>query len=621
MSEAAHVTPAFAPVAQQVMLRVWLRRWLAWLGRTLWPLVGMLVILLIASATTGSSFLATLIWLSLATWLLVPLGLTWWKKPGHYSTLALWDQAAGRREAFASAWWFEQQAPLTKSQSAHVAAQRDLLTAALPALPQDLPLQPHRWLWVPPVLTLAALFITASLNGTRVELTLDGQMQETARREADKLAKTDWEKKKLDGLKADEQSELDKLKENLKQTAQNLENAAGKDAREVMADLERRAREAEKLAERLGADKDAWASDKLVKSLREHADTADLGDAVAAKNAAQSAKAAEALANQLKSPQLTNDTRERLNETLKDTQKESEKEDRQRAVGQHVLGAGDQLQQTKPAEAGAEFDKLADKMRDLARREQTRGELEKLAQQLRDAGSNIAGQNAAGGMQEMTAAGQLGQNGQTGQQTPQVGQAQPNQMGQMGQAGQQQLQPPGLGQTGQQMQMLQQNPVPGTGQGQQMMMAQGKQGQPGEGQPMLMAPVPGQKPGDKPPDAFLLGPPDGKPGGDGPAILLAMPGGQQPGVGKADLNAEATAKQNSANQAVVTAQQNKEGQSSVRAVEGGARKENAGRSASQIAVETLAAEEEALDESALPPSRREQVRRYFTELRRRFEGK
>jgi hypothetical protein len=612
----------FASIAQQVARWVALRRWLGWLGRTLWIAVGGVAALALIAIISGSQAFSILAWIALAAWLIAPLAYILWQRPGSYSVLALWDQAAGRREAFASAWWFEQQQALTEAQKAHIDAQRAILPEAQTALSRDLPLQPHRWLWLPPVLALAGLFISAAVHPAPEVLTLDEKMEQVAKKEGEKLAQTDWQKKKLEGLDAEEQAALEKLKQSLKQTAEDLEKAGGKDARDVMSDLERRAREAEKLADRLAADKDTWASDKLIQSLREHADTADLGDAVAAKNASQTAKSADALAQQLQSPQLTNDARERLNETLKDSEKSAEKEDKTRTVGQHVLSAAEQMQKTQPAAAGAEFQKLAEKMRDQARREQAQKELEKLAQQLRDAGSNITGQNEAGGMKEMAAAGQqspLSQQQQKAGETPKVGQSQPQQPGQQGQP---QMQPPGLGQMSQgQQQMMQQNPVPGTGQPQQMMMSQqppGQQGQPPkDGQPMLFAPIPGQKPGEKP-DAFMLGPPGQNPG-EGPPMAIAMPGGKDPGVGKADLNADATDAQKAGNQNVVAAQQNNDGASSVRSIEGGARKEDASRTASQIATETLAAEEEALDEAALPPSRREQVRRYFTELRKRFE--
>jgi hypothetical protein len=57
----------------------------------------------------------------------------------------------------------------------------------------------------------------------------------------------------------------------------------------------------------------------------------------------------------------------------------------------------------------------------------------------------------------------------------------------------------------------------------------------------------------------------------------------------------------------------------MRSVEGGARKEDPTRSATPTTLEAIQAEEAALDEAALPPARREQVRRYFNELRKRFE--
>ncbi len=628
MTSAPSPTNNFAPLAQQVRRRVWLRRWLGWLGRTVWPvsllLSGVVVAMLFAGSATASGW-GTFVFLA---WFLGSAAWAAWKMPGAYSALAFWDSQTGRREAFANAWWFEQQPARSPMEDGHLRQQRDLLPLAQKTLAKDLPLPLFkRWLEVPLVLLILIHSLTLAQKH-RGEIPLDPAMQAAAKVEADKLAKTDWEKKNLAGLEESEKADLEKLKENLKATASSLENAKGQDARQVMSDLERRAREAEELAERLGTEQDAWASEKLIQALRTHADTADLGDAVAAKNAAQAARTADALAGQLKSPQLAESSQDRLKETLQEVEKTSEKEDRQRIVGQHVLQAGDQMQKSQPAEAGAEFEKLADKLRDMALREKSREELEKLAQQLRDAGSNIAGQNEAGGMQQMNAAKENSpqqSQSKSGQATPQVGQSQP------GQPGQQALQPPGLGQTNQnQMQQQQQQQgqgQQGQGQPQQMMVGQmgqaGKPGQPGQqgqqGTPMLMAPVPGQKLGDKPPEAFILGDPPNDPSAGAPSITLNMPGGREPGVGKADLNNDPTAKQDSSGSAVVNAQQNTEGQSSVRAIEGGTRQESSTRTATQTAVDFIQAEEAALDDSALPPARREQVRRYFNELRRRFE--
>lgn len=620
MDQTASLTPAFAPVAQRVQVWVVLRRWLAVLRMTLIP-ASLVLVLLVLAALRGSG-LALSPWLGLFGWLAGSLGYAWWRRPGQFSALALWDQAAGRREAFASAWWFEQHAEEGAAARAHIDAQRAVLAQAWPAsLKQDLPLRPDRWLAVPLLIAILGSFISIVIAPPSTVVEMDPEMTRKAAAEAKKLAQTDWEKKKLAGLKDEEAKQVEDLKQKLQKTATDLANAGGKDARDVLAELERRAREAEKLAEELGSGKEPWASEKLIEALRQHGDTADLGDAAAAKNAQAAAQAAAALASQLKSPQLTAEVKERMNETLKDVQQQSDQEDRKRALGQNVLAAGDQMQQGKPAGAGEEFQKLADKLRDQALREQSRQELQQLAQQLRDSGSSIAGQQEGsnGAMQQMSQAGQGESSEQQGQQSaPQTGQAQNNQ---------QMLNPPGMGQSGQQNQM--QQPHGGQGQGQQqpmMSMGQGqegqagKQGQPGDGQPMLLAPVPGgAKPDDKSPVVILPG--EGVPA-DPNGPMLTMPGsGLPPGNGKADLNNTPTTKQNTENQSVVRAQQNSEGQSTVRSVEGGVRNEQSTRTATQTALEAIQAEEAALDEAALPPARREQVRRYFNELRKRFEGK
>lgn len=607
---------SFAPVARQVRAWVVLRRWLAVLRMTLIPAT-LVLVLLILSTLRGT---AGLPWLGLLLWLAGSLGYAWWRRPGEYSALALWDQAAGRREAFASAWWFEQRSEGGDFARAHITAQQAALPQALPALRKDLPLRPDRWLALPLLIAILGSFISIVTAPRSEVIPMDVEMTRKAAEEAKKLAQTEWEKKKLAGLHDDERKQVEDLKQQVQKTAQDLANSTGKDARNVLAELERRARDAEKLADELGGGKEAWASEKLIDALRQHADTADLGDAVAAKNAPNASKAAEALASQLKSPQLSAEARERMNETLKDARQQSEKEDRQRTVGQNVLAAGDQMQKGDAPAAGAEFQKLADKLRDLALREQARQELQQLAQQLRDSGSSIAGQNGGdGAMQQMSQAG--GQQGQGGSQgAPQVGQTPPS-------AQQQSLTPPGMGQSQNPMQQQQQQQG-GNGQGQQQMMqmGQGQQGQPGQqgqqpsnGQPMLLAPVPGGKSDGKPPTFIMPG--EAPPGASGGPVV-ALPGaGRDPGVGKADLNNQPTQKQGSGSQNMVQAQQNNEGQSTVRSVEGGPRTEQSARSATQTALDAIQAEESALDEAALPPARREQIRRYFNELRKRFEGK
>lgn len=609
--------PAFAPVARKVQAWVVLRRWLSVLRMTLIP-ASLGLLLLNLALLRGSPLLMP--WLGLLLWLGGALLYAWWRRPGEFSALALWDDAAGRREAFASAWWFEQRREDSDSARAHIASQRQLLPGALPALTRDLPLRPDRWIALPLLIAIIGSFISIVTAPPSDAIPMDAEMTRKAADEAKKLAQTDWEKKQLAGLLEDEQKQVEDLKQKLQKTAEDLANAAGKDARSVLADLERRARDAEKLADELGRSQDDWASSKLVEALRQHTDTADLGDSVASKDSQAAAKAAENLANQLKSPQLSSDAKQRMAETLQDVSRQAEEADRQRTVGANVLSADDQMQQGDAPAAGQEFQKLAEKLRDLSLREQARKELQQLAEQLRNSGSSIAGQNETGGaMQQMGQAGQDSQGNPQGQTTPQVGQAQNLQ---------QSLTPPGIGQQGQQNQMQPQN-QPGGGQGQQqqqmMTMGQsqpgqpGQQGQPSGGQPVLTAPVPGAPPPDPNAPILLMPPdPDSPPGENGP--LIALPGsGRDPGVGKADLNNSPTSKQASAGESVVQAQQNSEGRSTVRSVQGAPRTETGTRAATQTALDAIQAEEAALDESALPPARREQIRRYFNELRRRFE--
>ncbi|MDB6117072.1 MAG: hypothetical protein JWO08_853 [Verrucomicrobiaceae bacterium] len=609
--DAASPILAFDAAAGRALQRVALRRWLLLATSTLrWAVVAVaagVVLQWLGMTGVWLPFAVVVVWLAgCAMW-------AWRQRPGKYEALALWDEVRQASEAFAAAWWYGLQPERTPMQQQHLNAQAAVLETALPRLAKDLPLRINRWLWAAPALACVGLAGNLWLHRTPPQELLSDSMQQAAVQEAKSLAQTDWQKKKLQGLTEPERQEVEKLKQDIKSTASGLQSEAGKSARDVLNNLEQRAREAEKLAQRLGNEAGAWASEKMVAELRKHADTADLGDAVADKNAAQTAKTANDLASQLKSPQVTAEFKERLGAALKEVRKQSETEDRKRIVGSHVIAAGEELDLSKAQEAGLEFEKLAGTMQEMARREQSRKELEKLAQQLRDAGSRIAG-NQGGGLQQMAAAGQSGQQGQ--QQSPGGQGRQQTQNAQtMNQAP---LQPPGLAQNAPQT-LMQEAPQPASGE-QQQGMAQMRPGQPpGQGKPMLFAPVPGMKPSDKPPEALILGkdPPKDP---EAPSIVLNVPGGQQPGNGTAKLDNAPTAAKKAAGDSQVNAVQGNQGQSSTHSVEGGIRQDGASRSAQQTAVEFIQQQEEALDDAALPPARREQVRRYFTELRKRFEA-
>ncbi len=122
-------------------------------------------------------------------------------------------------------------------------------------------------------------------------------------------------------------------------------------------------------------------------------------------------------------------------------------------------------------------------------------------------------------------------------------------------------------------------------------------------QPKLFAPIPGM--------------PQGKP--DAVIIMPGASSGNQAGNGVAKMDGKATQQSKATQQGVVNAQRNADGASAVRSIDGQARNEQATRNTQAAAISAIAAEENALDDSALPPARREQVRRYFNELRKRFE--
>lgn len=432
-SAAAVDVMTFAPVARKVQVHVALRRWFEVLRMTVVP--ASLGIALLALSVAQRTPIAP--WLGLLLWLVGALIYSWFRRPNAYSALALWDEAAGRREAFASAWWFEQRGEEGELARKHIEKQRAMLPHALPTLRRDLPLRPDRWLALPLVLAVMGSTISAITAPEKEEWVVDKEMSGRAAEVAKKLAQTEWEKKHLAGLQEDERKRLEELKQQMSKTAEELATAAGKDARSVLAELERRAREAEKLAGEMEGRSESWASEKLTEALRQQADTADLGDAVAAKNTATAAAAATALARGLQVPQLASETKERMTESLKEARQQSEPEDRQRLVGQNVLAAADRMQAGEVSAAASEFQKLADKLRNLTLREKARDELRQLAQQLRNSASDITGGDKNGAsMQQMNALGNQGQGTSSAPQVPQ--QSTPQQM----------LTPPGMGQSG-----------------------------------------------------------------------------------------------------------------------------------------------------------------------------
>ena len=556
----------------------------------------------------------------IGAWLLGTMAITWLRRKSPLQALAHWDDATDGTSALASAVFFEESPTDNHAagEELHLERAQQLLTKRSQSLAADLPISRPHWSWVALALALAFAATPGFRAGIALEdLLITDAMRLRAEGEAGRLAEG---RKALNGLKELSEEERERVKElgeMLDETAEMLSDASDMTSRELLEALEARARAAEELADELGGEGEEWASKAMLEEMARHADTTDLAAAIQDHDAELSSEQSNALAEKLAAPELSIEAEQRVDEALGRTMEKATEEDKARPVGEHVGQASVNLDQDQSAAAAKDFQTLAEHFRDLARREQARDELKELADQLRESGSNIA-QSQLDQMQELGAgdegaaqpppgAQDLAQSPQQlpgpanqGVQEMQVPGLQNQNQGQGQQPGAQGLQAPvpGMGQ----------QPPPGQEQGPQVGMAPGGKGE-GEG---LAAPVPGMAP-----------PPGG--GAQGAAALGAAGGstaagaGLQAGVGTAEMGQNPTEAMRATKDGVVEAQINDDGDSKVKRVEGGVRAETAQAQKREAAVSFIAVEEEALDEKALPVSRRDQVLRYFTALRKQFE--
>ena len=127
-----------------------------------------------------------------------------------------------------------------------------------------------------------------------------------------------------------------------------------------------------------------------------------------------------------------------------------------------------------------------------------------------------------------------------------------------------------------------------------------------------MAPVPGSSPGQNVPGSGLGGASAGQGQGQG--------GGDKAGSGTMAMFEQEGNLTEAEKESRIDATINEAGESEFRAVEGqSGRTETATRSRREIANSFIDVEESALDEKSLPITRRNQVLRYFSEIRRQLE--
>lgn len=572
----------------------------------------------------------------LACWLLTVWLWSLVRRPSDLGALSILDERGNWKETFSSALAFEKKLLLEAGEKLHIERARLAAVDAVAGIEAALPKPSLAAVWIVPLLMIAfALSPLLVRVGEAGDQELTDEMREAAAGEAALLAeeadKID-DIAKLDGV---DKEEIDRLKEAIDGVAEELADAEGMSAREVLEALEERASAAERLADKLGAAENAWASEEMLQEMAQHADTADLATAIRDKNAGLSAAQADELAATLDREDLTSEISQRVGEALDRTMQKATEEDTAKPVGEHVGNASRKLGEDQPKPAAQDFTRLGDHFRRVEQREKAQQELQALAEKLREAGSKVSGakmepmKQLAGDSKGSPPPGQMQPLG-TPQQTAPMTQ-QPGQTGGPMQAqGAQPLQAPGLQATqdgaGQKQPGQSQQgvaaPVPGSPpsagkEGQQGIAAGQPGGKPGDQkgkQAMLSAPIPGMTPGDTPGGAGL--------GGQSQAAgTTSANGGVEAGNATTELGNSPSTAMKANDQSTVTAQVNEEGESTLRAVDGQARAEQAQVERRAAAVDFIQVEEDALDEKLLPISRRGHVLKYFTELRERFEPK
>lgn len=551
-------------------------------------------------------------WISLAlinVWMVAALLRAWRSRLTPYGALAAWDAAGGRHDALSSAHVFAHDPTATRDPGRllHLDRTSDTLPQAARQLATDLPLPRLRWTWLAPVAAIAfsllPLWHPVVAPGDQ-PLTADQLAAAAA--EAARLAQPpESPLTNLPDLTDQERRALEELDRTQRELAEALKQADGKSPRDVLDDLEKQARAAEALAKQLGADANAWASEKLLAQLRQHPDTADLADAVIAKQPARAAEESRNLASTLKDPQITSEVAERLARTLDRALTDAQTIESEKPVDAAVEAADQDLEQNESAAAGEEFEKLAATFDRQAQRDQAREQLEKMADRLREAGSSIMGKQGEG-LKKLA-----------GQSGPPAASPMPS------------LQP--LSSLGEPSDASSDLPIPGLDPMNDVKPGDPSQRRgtpiPGTGPPPKnakpLAVIPGTAPKDAKPLAIAAPiPGSGKgraaipvpgAGGQGPPAT----GGTLPGRGATESGNKPTDLQAAAAQGEVAVNPGSEGESFTQSIDGQPRQEAVARAARQSAAAFLKEQEQALDTENLPPSRREQIRRYFESLRKK----
>ena len=602
----ANEAQTFAQAASRATRRLVLVDWCALLARSAAPVFAGAMLLWFVLRRTGVHDEAWWAAALLVAWLGAVALVAWSRRLAPFDALAAWDRATGRREMFASALFFEQSATATPGAKLHLALAHASLHQERGQLARSFPLRPRVPAWLAPL----AFSVFALSGWLRLPIsTEDRSLSAAARTQAARvgadLAKRSTVLEPLKGLSEEEKKRLQHLQAQLEEAAKKLDRM--ETPRDLLEELERRARATEKLAEQLRTDDLGALSSPLLAELERNADTADLGSALRGEDLGRVAEEARLLAARLGQKKPTLEEEKRLEEALKRALGAMNEKDRRSKVGERLDEAQKQLAAGDRQRAAQQFGDLADRFDRAAQRQQAQNQLRDLAQSFRGAGGQILGGQNLQRLMPSAPAGTMPL--PSFQLAP--GQSPPGMMPMPGQSAPLALFPmPGA-------------PPPGTPNGMLLFPIPGSGQIPGGQSP----PIPGLglNPGGAPATGAMIFPIPGAggliAGGAGviPGSGAAGVGGSQAGVGIAPLGGDPTKPLDANSTGVVAPTPGAEGPSELRSVAGQAHREAATRSRTEIAKEFLKVEEAALADEPLPLSRRAQVLLYFTALRQQLE--
>ena len=568
--------------------------------------------------------------------------------PGPGAALLLLDRRGGWKDCFSSAWEFLNRPDPTEAEKLHLTRAAARLPEARSAVGEVFPLPKAATSWIAPF--LAVLFSLTPWWRTvpdALDLELTEEMRDAAALQAGELERDAARLGELKSLSEEEKKELDALRAQVDGAAEALADPEGLTAGEMLESLEERARAAERLAEKLGILSDEWASAEMLAEMGRHADTSDLALLIADKAAEGAAIEALVLRDLLADDLLASQVQERLTRALEGISGAATEADKPRPVGERFGNASRKLLDAQTKTAAREFEELAKHFREFAAREEAKEKLEDLAANLREAGGEISGS-------ELKKSAETAQTGTSVESAPEGLQSidsgapgmspgsQPGQEMPGGQPETKSVPGPSLAQTD--PVDAGKAPVPGAAPGEGERESGDSQGK-GQGEQSFSAPVPGEKAPEgqsgsgigqsdqardgKGKDGMLSAPiPGMTPGQTAPGAGLALgngasnqsgQGGVQAGTGTAPMEDAKSDPLKATSDSEVVATAGREGDSTVRSVEGEARVEQANRTRQEVMADFIAVEEQALDEQSLPLSRRQQVLRYFSALRANLE--